>query len=285
MDTEQLATDPETEVAAAEPEAEQELDAGQEAEAEQPDAEADEAEIDWNGRKVRVPRDMESAFMKNADYTQKTQTHAEQVKAHEADRAAFKAQRAEQEKFISQYATLEVVNTRMNQLNQIDRRTLTGDQQVALIGELQQLQVVQANVSRDLEQKKQDQTLQEQRESAKHLEDSAAELRKSIPGFDKPETKARIAKAASSLGYTADEIASISDPRAVKALHLASLGQQWQEKQRASTQATQAVVAEPVPRVNGNRARSTTPNIYDPKISVKEYNRIRDAQEAKRRGA
>ena len=120
------------EVEAEEAEAE-EVDAEEVDEAEEGDddeaKEADEVEAELfeltldDGTKVEVPQSAKDAFMKNADYTQKTQSLSEQRKALEADRQRFQQAIKMQTQFTEADSNVRVIDTQLAQFEGIDLNT------------------------------------------------------------------------------------------------------------------------------------------------------------------
>ena len=146
-----------------------------------------------------------------------------------------------------------------------------------------QLKDQRDGLGRDLTQKQQQRQLNEQQETAKQIEHGRAELAKRIPNWS-PETARKVSDfAVKTYGFTAEEVGSIVDPRAVEALYHAQIGKQFLERQRTQSAKPQQPEVQPVPQVGAKRTAPAT-NLYrvtDPE----KWAEIRNKQEAEKRKA
>jgi len=183
------------------------------------EVESDLAELDWDGQKVSVPKALKDAFMKNEDYTRKTQELASQRQALEQVRAI-----AETSKLDSAFA--QSVAAEQQQINVID----------AYLKQAASLDWAQMSTDQMLRHKVEIDNIKEQRQAlassvtekrAKFQEDvksKITELRsktrelasKSIEGFSE-QTEKDMRTFASSQGLAEQEIDSVLlDPRSVQ---------------------------------------------------------------------
>ena len=87
----------------------------------------DDEEIDYEGEKYRVPPKLKDAFLRMADYTQKTQEVAETRKAIEGERAAFEQERnlaaqsyQRQQANLQAYASLSALDGKLEQFGSVN---------------------------------------------------------------------------------------------------------------------------------------------------------------------
>ena len=76
-----------------------------------------------DGTKVQVPKSAKDAFMKNADYTQKTQSLSEQRKALEADRQRCQQAIKMQTQCTDADSNVRVIDAQLAQFEVIDSNT------------------------------------------------------------------------------------------------------------------------------------------------------------------
>lgn len=250
------------------------------------DAEEEYAEVEREGKRYRVPKALEKELLLQSDYTRKTQALAEQRKAVEAQEAMIK-QRAEfQETFAKDFAKFHNVQDELAKYEKLDWNALfqsNPNEANRLQFQYSQLKDQRDNLGRELTQKQQQRQFDEQQETAKRIEQGRAELAKRIPNWS-PETARKVSDfAVKTYGFTAEEVGSIVDPRAVEALYHASIGKQFLERQRAQSGKPQQPEAQPVPQVGAKRTAPVTDlsRIKDPEAWVRERNR----QLAKKRQA
>lgn len=248
------------------------------------DAEEEYAEVEREGKRYRVPKALEKDLLLHADYTRKTQKTAERERELDTRETLIK-QRAEfQEAFSTDLAKFHNVQDELAKYEKVDWNTLfqsNPNEANRLQFQYSQLKDQRDNLGRELNQKQQQRQLDEQQETAKRIEQGRAELAKRIPNWS-PETARKVSDfAVKTYGFTADEVGSIVDPRAVEALYHASIGKQFLERQRAQLAKPQQPEAQPVPQVGAKRTAPTV-NLYritDPE----KWAEVRNKQEAAKR--
>lgn len=242
-----------------------------------PEDDIEEVEVD--GQVFRVPKALKPALMMHADYTRKTQEVAEQRRALEEAGQRFLQQVQAQQENLRDYAGLAAIDQQLAALAQVDWPALSQQRPAEaqkLQGQAAQLMAArQALVSR-LQQAQQQKALEAQHLHAKCLEDGHAALARDIPNWS-AETAAKLNDFAAELGFSPEEIEQVLDPRQVKALHLAWLGQQLQQKHRATSQAPSA---SPVPQLGTGSA----PGVRDPsRMSTDQWIKWRNSSLRKKR--
>ncbi len=119
--------------------------------------------------------------------------------------------------------------------------------------------------------KRQHMAFSEQQEIAKRSEEGQRELERDIKGWS-PELKQKLGETAKAIGFRPEELAQVSDPRAVKLLHKAYLYDQLMAKSTAKPK------PEPQTPVVGLKPRASTA-ITDPdKLPADEWRKWRENQ-------
>jgi hypothetical protein len=234
------------------------VDDDQPADGESDDEEYEEFED--GGRKAKIPKWLKPHLERNADYTRKTQAHAAQVKAYEAQVNEFKeSQKFHQENVVTvakivnldeQLTALRGITEQQWAAMSVEDRTnlqtkftLLKDQRERVVGELQQ---------------KQQQALEKQRgEHAKQYEEGLARIAKKIPGWN-DELAGKLNAYAVENGFALDELQSFI-PRKnadayVDTLRKAMLFDQLMARTRAKAKQPAPPVIEPVPTVRPRRS-------------------------------
>ena len=119
--------------------------------------------------------------------------------------------------------------------------------------------------------------LEEQRETARLIEQGRAELARDIRGWSDTLAAALLETGVKQYGFDRAEIEEFTDPRMVKVLHDAHQFHilQGKQKQAQAVQAAQGV--RPAARVGGSAA---PPSGLDDRLSAEEWTRRREAQSA-----
>ena len=277
------------EVEAEEAEAE-EVDADEVDDAEEgDDEEADEVEAELfeltldDGTKVEVPQSAKDAFMKNADYTQKTQSLSEQRKALEADRQRFQQAIKMQTQFTEADSNVRVIDTQLAQFEGIDWNTW-GQQDPASAQQAQiQLGALREQRGQAVQelQKLQAQAQQtESREIARQTEENRQRVATAVADWSS-DTERAIFDYGLKSGLSENQLASTNyDPAVLSILNKARLFDELQQRQTAKPKKAKA---EPVPKAEKVRAKKSS-NRTAPKDSdsTEAWLRKRNAQIAKR---
>jgi len=190
------------------------------------------AEIEYDGEKFSVPAKLKDAFLRQADYTRKTQEVAQAKAAVEQERQVAQRLTQEAQQFVGQYAAIQQIDQQLAQLQKVDW------QQLATADPLQNLQLRQSwtelvhmrqNALQQLEQARQSAQVQQFQAVQQAVQQGHEVLAKSIPNWGPDMQKALLATA-QTIGYRPDELATLADPRAVKLLHKAYLYDQLQQQ-------------------------------------------------------
>ncbi|WP_395671647.1 hypothetical protein [Phenylobacterium sp.] len=201
-------------------------------EGEAPDEEAGEAaetlQIELDGEVYEIPAALKGAFLRQADYTRKTQDLAEQRRALEAERAALAEQGRAQSQRIGagegrERMQLAVLDEHLQELSQVDWEAFAAeDPQEArrMFGRYQELNAGRRNLAQALAQADELHELRAARAAAGRMAETGRKLAEEIEGWS-PETAAKLVDYAQAFGVTLDELAQAADPRLWKLLHKA----------------------------------------------------------------
>lgn len=277
-----------TEVAATEPELDDDGNP-----VEQDDAEAepeDDEEVEVDGAKYRIPKALKSALMMQADYTRKTQELAEQRR--ELTQAQQLAGQ-QSEAVVQAKAVVVAIDARLGEYESYDwdawEQRVQQLQQAGRSDEAQQdalaLQAAYRTHQR-LKEARQEalnaaetttrETVERQREAhAKLIDEGQAVLKRDIPEWSPALATKLVEFGAKTFGFDPQELAGIADPRMVKVLHTAFKAAQGETKAKAAQKLAATQSIKPVTKVNA----VTAPAMKDPdRMNADEWRRWRDAQ-------
>jgi len=240
------------------PEAEAEYEIEAEAEAETEDYDSDSLEVDAeeepeetsprysvkiDGEEFEVTlEELRSGYQRQADYTRKSQSLAEQRKAYEANINAVQQERQQYAQVLGQMANAQ--NAELQKYQEIDWRQLKEDDPMEYMEKRLEFQEARERVAA---LKSEQQRVQQQTESEfmsvlqEKVQREAELLSKALPDYANPDANLRTAvrNYALGLGFSPQDIDGITDHRVVLVLHKAMLqdkaekGVQTQRKAKA----------------------------------------------------
>ena len=238
--------------------------------------------IEYDGQEFEVPPVLKDAFMRQSDYTQKTQTVAEQRKSLEAQAAALTQQQELQQQTFEDVAHVKAIDQEIEQYNALNWPELYQQdvgQAATLDHQKRELENQRQQTINRLNQN-QAKALESQRvEHARMREEGQKVLSKEIDNWT-PELAQTIAAYGVSQGLNEQAVASIIDPVHVKLIDKARRYDELVAKQKAA--APKAEPPKSAVKVKGKRAAVTK----DPdKMSTEEWLKMRNSQVEKRRRA
>lgn len=260
-----------------ETEAEQDSEGDEESRTEGSD---DYEEVDVNGKTYQVPKELKGAFLMQQDYTRKTQEVAEARRELEQQQALVRASN----ETIEQRVQLSAIDNQLNQFNGIDWQRFTRENPVEAqiaFQNYQQLKESRQNLSNEITAKESEIAYTQQAATQAKLEKAREELKRDIPNWS-PELGKQLAEFGhKQLGFSQEEMASVTDPRLVKLLHAAYTGRQLVQGKVDSAKAKPATQVKPVRPLSG----SNSPSSKDPsRMNTDEWMRHRQDQLSKKRG-
>ena len=280
---------PEVEEAAPELKAEDAEEADTEAEAPE-----EEEELDIDGNPLRVPKTLaeklKARMMMQADYTQKTQTLAEQRRALEAQRQATEWEAATRSELFQEEAQLFTIAQRLDQFQNVNWQAIAQQnpqQYVAARAEYDQLKEVHDRLSGHVESREAELAAHREQVTATALTRAVEHLNKPKPdiGWDgkfDADKRSTLTKFGMELGFTNEELTNTSHPLMIQTLNLARIGYEALRKQSATLKQTQPQ-ANPVPQVKSGKSR---PGVFNPDtLPPDQWVKWREKQIAKNRAS
>ncbi len=242
----------------------------------------DSEEVEHEGQKFRVPKAVKPLLMLHSDYTRKTQELAERARGFDSERETFTRAAHIERQILAEGRDVVALDWQIEQLKAVDFAALQQsdpNRAQQLFWQLTQLQGVRDSKARELQQRIAHRQSHSEREAANRSDQARAILARDVEGWS-PELQSKLATFAMSpeLGFTANELAQVEDPRIVKLLHLAHLGQQAVQKLK-STGASAAPQPAPTRTVGSSSPAARNPE----RMSTEEWMEHRKSQLRKRR--
>ena len=177
-------------------------------------------EVEWGGKKYKIPRDLKPGLMMQSDYTKKTQALSEQRKALEEQAQAAKQEREYYANQLSGF--VKQLGQQIQQMpteEQILEVSKTDPIAAMRMKSERDIKIAQLNQAQQNEYKiRQQQEAERQRSMAEYLETQRATLMDKVPEW-KDEAKRNsemsgIVEYAQNLGYSQQELSELYDHRA-----------------------------------------------------------------------
>lgn len=259
-------------------------DSDDDAEADEADAEPEYKTIKYGGKEYEVPPELEDGFMIKSEFTQKTQSLAEQRKAVEAQQAHLQQQEQMRSVNFQQAAEVSAMDQRLNQYNQIDWVQLNQEDPVEaqrLDFERRGLQQQRDVASQRLQQQVDQASAHQADAIRKTAERTRSELKAEIDGWS-DELEENMAQFAISEGINEQQLRTTVDKATLKILHKAYQYDQILKQRAAKGKVKpKPTPAKPAAKIKG-RKQGVAKN--PDQMSVKEWTAWREAQIAKKAG-
>lgn len=248
--------------------------------------ELEEVEID--GVAYKLPKDVASKVMMHADYTRKTQEHAENESHFKERYDQFVQREAATAALMDDLKRLHAIDYQIEQLNGINYEQLNvedAERARSLWFRREQLKADRDGIARELDTKNSQRLDAQRGEYQAMLKQGQAILNRPDPsvGWEKggitPKVKERITQAAEVLGISQQELAGIYDPRHIKALNLVGIGLNTLKKAQAVTaKPSEQAPLKPVSQVGKSGKSPAAIRGLDDRLSDEEWLRRRNAQ-------
>ena len=242
------------------------------------DGEDESEEVDYEGKKYLLPKELKEALLRQSDYTRKTQEVAEARKSFEAQQQQFQQHLQLQQQTLQDHAHLMTIEQQLEQFNALDWNAVIENDPVQAMKLQQQfntLQNMRGQVATRIQQVQQEQLVRQQAELAKQIQSGQEVLAREIKGWS-PELAKSLSAYGTNIGFSENDMASVIDPRQVKVLHKAYLYDQLIAKQ-AKKPASEPV--KPATTVRANSAPAKDPE----KMTTEEWVRWRNKQVSNQR--
>lgn len=226
----------------------------------QAQSEPETEEIDFNGEKHRIPKALKGAFLMQSDYTRKTQEIAERGRSLEERATALQHHGRLQEEHMAEVAQLAGLNDQVRALEHFDWASLHISDPIeaqALFQVYAQLRDNRDAAAGALHHSISQRALDGQRTSAKRIEEGHAAVAREIKDWNVDLFGKALDFAVRDFGFSPHEVAGVSDPRLLKILHRAYVGDQVLRKQAAGDKAAAAHNARPLTQVGSNTGANT----------------------------
>lgn len=194
-------------------------------------------EVEFNGKKHKIPAELKDSFLMQSDYTRKTQEVAELRKTVEARQAEAEAQFNVSQEVLQARAALMLHEQQLEQYQNVNWQQLEAEDPIGAMSawrQFQQLKETRGQIAGYLNEQQTTRSAQAEQETANRLRETREFAEKNIPGWT-PEIDTKIANfAISELGQSVDTLKKAYSPNVYKTLHLAWLGHQALQKQKAA---------------------------------------------------
>lgn len=248
-------------------------DGDESTDAEQPDSDVED--VDYEGKKYAVPKEIKDALLRQADYTRKTQEIAEHRRQIEAERASVQQLAKAEQEHLQDLANLRLTENVLQRYQGANWQQMAADDPAGTQArwiDYQQAQEARRFVAERISQHQHQRGLQAQQEIAKRVQESEAAL----ASDDKTWTEARSAELSAFIqkqyGFNREELAQSLSPKFVRLMRDAMTGRQ------ALTKAVAKPPPEQVkPAVVLKANTPTKPGLHDG-LSVDEWMRRHNSQ-------
>ena len=245
----------------------------QEGDEQEEEGQIETEEVEFNGKKYAVPKELAPNLMMQSDYTRKTQEVAELRKETEAERASWRQQAQIREALFEEKAELHQIDKRLNAY----RSTNWQQWQVqdpngyqAAMAEYTQLRDYKEGLNGRIQGREAELASQFEQSTVNRLNKAVEALSKPDPklGWDgKFDTVKReqLSSFGKELGFSEEELAGTDHPLMIKTLQLAKIGFEALKKQQTAPARTPAEPAAKVPTSRANspiNARTASMEVY-----------------------
>jgi len=257
--------------------------AGEDAgEPEDQDAADDAFEVELDGQVHTLPAALKGAFLRQADYTRKTQELAAHRRAAEAERRALAEQAQAIGRVSQDRVTLAALDHQIDGFRDVDWQAYAAQDPhaaQALWGRFQHLSQARERLAYAVSHHESRRDLQAAREAAEQMAETGRTLQREIEGWS-PEVANKLVEYAQAFGVTLEELSQMADPRLWKLLHK---GYQADQANRQDGQARSLAQAQSVrPAVQVGAAGAGGGGVRD-ELATKDWMARRNAQMAKGR--
>lgn len=245
----------------------------------------DAEEVEYEGKKYNVPKELKDALMRNVDYTRKTQEVSEQRRALEAQSQEVQQAAQRQQQYLQEYAQLTAIDAQLQRYATTDWNALSQSDPVQaqqMFFQYSQLKDMRGNVVNSLTQKEQ-QTLEMQRQqTAKQVQESRAILAREIQGWS-PEVHKTLSDYAVGMGFSQQEVANAINPNTWKLLHKAHQYDQIIQKTQSSAKPPAGPAPKPATTITARGSGNAPVNMQKlAKETPEEWMRRRNQEIRKR---
>lgn len=216
------------------------------------EAEPELFELEVDGEVHALPAALKGAFLRQADYTRKTQELAEHRRALEAEREALGREASEVRGASRDRMRLAALDEQIAEFEGVDWEAYAAEDPESaqgLWGRFQAMAEAREQLAYAVSHAEERDQLRAAREAAEAMSATGVKLREEIDGWS-PEVAAKLVEYGQAFGVTLEELAQMADPRLWKLLHKA-----WRADQAGQEAAqAQAYAVRPAVSVSGGGA-------------------------------
>ena len=237
--------------------------------------------VEYEGQEYNIPPELKEAFLKNKDYTTKTQEMAEQRKDLETDRQRFQEAIQLQTAHTEAYTQLSIVDQQLAQYNEIDWSTWASqDPNAAQQAQIQMgaLREQRTQAQGKLQSLHAETQQQMHNQTSKEVEQNRAKIERLVPNWSS-ETEKAVFDFGIKSGLSESQLAGTNyDPIQIGILNKARLFDELQQKQSGK----KPKKTEPVPQATRVTPKRTVKTGLHDNLSMDEWVKRREAHIAKR---
>jgi hypothetical protein len=214
--------------------------------------------IEHDGQVYELPAALKGGFLRQADYTRKTQELAEHRRALLAERQAVAAQSQLGEGALADRAHLAALDQQVESFAGVDWQGLAHadpHRAQALWAQFQQTQALRQQYGYALSHHEARGQLHAAQEAAAKMAETGRALSQEIEGWS-PEVAAKLVEYAKAFGVTHEELTQMADARLWKVLHKAYQADRANQEEGAANAAAKAQAVRPAVLVSGSAAGS-----------------------------
>jgi hypothetical protein len=246
------------------------------------DADGGTFDVQVGGQVHTLPAALKGAFLRQADYTRKTQELAQHRRALIAERQAVAQQAQSMGQAQAGGVELAALDHQLADLRAVDWQGFAAHDPrgaQALWGRFQALAQARDGLAQTLAHHRSRAQIQAAREAAARMAATGQALQKEIAGWS-PELAAKLVDYARGHGVTLDELGAADDPRVWKILHCAYQGDSAKRQDGAAASAARVQAVRPAITVSGAAAGGG--GVRD-ELATKEWMKRRNEQMRKGR--
>ena len=216
----------------------------------------DSFDLEIDGQVHTLPAALKGAFLRQADYTRKTQELAQHRRAMMAERQMATAQAQAAGQASHDQVQLAALDHQLAEFSDVDWQAYAAQDAhgaQALWSRFQAMAQARDGLARALAHHAERGEMQAAREAAEKMAETGRALQQQIEGWS-PEVAAKLVDYARAFGVTNDELAQMADPRLWKLLHKAYHADQTSRNEGAAGAAVLAQSVRPAVLVSGASA-------------------------------
>lgn len=237
-------------------------------------------DVEHDGKKYKIPKELKGSLLRQADYTQKTQALAQERQALESERSQHAEMTTALRSQIGKVHALEERAEKFKQVPWDQLRAEDPDTWRELRDDYAATRDDLAQAKQELEKGETDYRAKVTEDASKHLaavDKALADPQSGIPGWG-PQMVQQLAGTAQTLGHSVEALRA-ANPADWKTLYYADIGMKAEQQRKQVQRHTQAQTTTPAAPIKG----AAPPRGLSDNLSPEEWQKRRNEQLAKRR--